>query len=339
MRWTKRPAGVRIPTSSLALLFATLLPVAGHGQVLKLAHFVSPSHVVTPSIIEPLVDGLKEATGGSVSVDVYPGGELGPGPAEQYVRAVNGVADITFGLSGYTSSQFPKSMIVELPGVVEQAGSGHEAVWHAFDEHLTDEFPGTKPLALWTSEPVVLIMKDKEVRVPGDLAGLKIRVSGAVPAKVIEALGATPVQMPAPQMYNALQTGLIDGIMTGASAIRDFKLNEVSSIYVEGPQLGHILFFLVMNQATYDALSDDAQKAIDGVAKGLSESGERGWNQVARNTMDALRADASKTVISLDEKQSASFNEIAFRVRNELIAELDAKGVEATATLNAMLGK
>lgn len=317
-----------------------LAPTLGIAETLKLAHFVPPAHVITPSIIEPLLNSVNEATDGSLEIEVYPGGKLGRGPVEQYVRAVNGVADITFGLSGYTSSQFPQSMIIELPGVVEKAGSGYKALWRVYDDYLKKEFPGTKPLALWVSEPVVLIMSEKEIRTPDDLAGLKIRVSGAVPGKVIEALGATPVQMPAPQMYNALQTGLIDGIMTGASAIRDFRLSEVSNIYIEGPTLGHILFYLVMNQAKYDSLTAAEQKAIDAIAgEKLSASGEAGWQQVADETMDLLRADSSKTVITLSDADSEAFNQIALKVRDDLIDAMDAQGLQASQTLKAMLGE
>lgn len=324
-----------------AALAAGLSVVGGAAmaETLKFAHFVPPAHTITAAVIEPLQQQTSEATDGSLRIDVYPGGELGPGPVEQYVRAVNGVADIVWGLAGYTSSQFPLSMIVELPGVVDEAGSGYEAMWAAYDQHLAGEFPQTRPLALWTSEPNVLIMKDQEIRSPEDLAGLKIRVSGAVPGRVIEALGATPVQMPATEMYNALQTGLIDGIMTGASAIRDFRVNEVADVYVTGPSLGHILFYVVMNQAKYDSLPAGEQEAIDAAAgPELSRSGEEGWNRVAEEVLDELRANPDKTVIDLSEEESAAFNEITTQVRDAVVSDLEAQGLPAADVLATMTG-
>ena len=324
-----------------ALVGALGLATAGavSAETLKFAHFVPPAHTITTAVVEPLQSQTSTATDGSLQIDVYPGGELGPGPVEQYVRAVNGIADIVWGLAGYTSSQFPLSMIVELPGVVDEAGTGYEAMWAAYDEYLTGEFPGTKPLALWTSEPNVLIMGDTEVRSPEDIEGLKIRVSGAVPGRVIEALGATPVQMPATEMYNALQTGLIDGIMTGASAIRDFRLDEVADVYVTGPSLGNILFYVVMNQAKYDALPEEERAAIDEASgEALSRSGEENWNRVAGEVLDELRADPEKTVIDLTEEESAAFNEITVGVRDQVISELDAEGKPASDVLSAMTG-
>jgi TRAP-type C4-dicarboxylate transport system substrate-binding protein len=322
------------------LAAAAFLAAPAGAETLRLAHFVPPAHVITSSVVDPLVNGVFKDSGGNVTIKVYPGGELGPGPVEQYVRAVTGVADITWGLAGYNSQQFPLSMIVELPGVVDAAGSGYDAMWRAYEDHLTGEFLGTIPLALWTSEPNVLILKDKDVRTPEDLAGLKIRVSGAFPGRVIEALGATPVQMPATEMYNALQTGLIDGIMTGASAILDFKINEVANVYVEGPSLGNILFYLVMNREKYDALSDADRAALDAnIGPELSKSGEEGWNARATEAMDMLRADPAKTVITLSAEDSEPFNAITIPLRDEVVAELEAQGLPAAAVVAAMTGQ
>lgn len=323
---------------ALAVGCAMLLPSVALAEELRFAHFVPPAHVITPSIVEPFVNGIA-AAGVDLEIQVYPGGELGPGPVEQYARVLTGVADIAWGLAGYTSSQFPKSMIIEMPGVVAHAGRGYEQVWAAYEGFLTQEFPGTKPLALWTSEPNVLIMREKEIRSPDDIAGLKIRVSGSVSGEVVEAFGAVPVQMPANEMYNALQTGLIDGIVTGASAIRDFRLNEVADTYIVGPAMGNILFYVVMNQAKYDSLNDAQRKAIDDNSGAkLSASGESGWNEVADQMLETLKADSSKTVITLTAEEAAVFSEIASGVTERLIADMDDAGADGSAALAAMTG-
>lgn len=329
-----------LKTGSLLASALAFLAAPASSEELSFAHFVPPAHIITSSIVEPLTESLATASNGDLTIRVYPGGELGPGPVEQYGRVVQGVADMAWGLAGYNSQQFPLSMIVELPGIVDEAGSGHAAMWRVYDDYLTAEFPGTRPLALWTSEPNVLIMRDKDVRTPADMAGLKIRVSGAFPGQVIEALGATPVQMPANEMYNAMQTGLIDGIMTGASAIQDFKINEVARSYTTGPSLGNILFYVVMNEARYQGLSDEQKAAIDAsVREGLSESGETGWNARAEETLDSLRADASKTVIDLTPEESEAFNTLTVALTEKVVADLDAQGLPASAVRAAMVAK
>ncbi|MFD1912986.1 TRAP transporter substrate-binding protein [Halodurantibacterium flavum] len=309
------------------------LAQAASAETLRLAHFVSPTHVVTGSVVEPLAQGVSEATGGELTIQVFPGGELGAGPAEQYVRALQGVADITWGLQGYTSSQFSRTMIAEMPGAVPEGMTAYDFLWNGYEDHLAQEFPGTRPLAIWGSEPNIFIMRDREVRSPADVAGLKIRVSGAISGALVEAMGATPVQMPAGEAYNALQTGLIDGIVTGASAVADFKLNEVANTYSIGAPLGLITFYLVMNEARYQGLSEEFRAAIDANSgRSLSQSGEEGWNARADDTIEMLRADGSKTVIDLTDEEIAAFAEVLEPLTAQLVAAIPG-GEEALAAM------
>ncbi|GKX34227.1 MAG: C4-dicarboxylate ABC transporter substrate-binding protein [Rhizobiaceae bacterium MnEN-MB40S] len=317
-----------------AAAFVGLSSPSSAQETLKLAHFVPPAHIVTRSVVEPLANGVEQDSNGALKIQVYPGGELGAGPLEQYVRALQGVADITWGLQGYTSSQFPKSMIVEMPGAMDGM-TGYDMIWNAYDEHLKDEFPGTKPLALWASEPNIFIMKDHDVRTPDDIKGLKIRVSGSTAAATVEALGATPVQMPAGEIYNALQTGLIDGVITGTSAVGDFKLDEVANSYTFGAPLGHITFYLVMNQGKYDSLPDALKAAIDkNSGRSLSQSGEEGWNARADDVLQSIKDAGDNTVIVLSDDEAAAFGELTLPVTDKLIAEMNAQDV-----LSAMRGE
>ena len=305
-------------------------------ETLKLAHWVPPAHVLTSSTVEPFKKGVESATNGDLKVEVYPGGELGKGPLEQYVRAVQGVADITWGLQGYTSSQFPKTMLAELPGALPEGMGGYQMFWNAYDKYLASEFPGTVPLALWLSEPNVFIMKNHDVRTPDDVKGLKLRVSGSAAAAVVEALGATPVQMPAPEIYNALQTGLIDGVLTGASAIGDFKLDEVANSYTLGAPLGRIAFYLVMNADRYNGLSAANKAAVDANSREvLSKSAEDGWNAKALKVIESLKASGDNTVIELSDEEAAAFGKLTLPVKDKVVSEVDG-GAEILA---AMQGK
>jgi TRAP-type C4-dicarboxylate transport system substrate-binding protein len=331
---------VTTPRLAAALAASLGLATPALAEELSFALFVGPTHTVFPSVVEPFQEAVARESGGTLTVRAYPGGELGPGPVEQYVRVVQGVADIAWGLAGYNSQQFPLSLLVELPGVVDAAGSGWEAMQRALDPYLRPEFIGTRPLALWTSEPNVLIMREREVRRPDDLRGLRIRVSGAVPGQVIEALGATPVQMPANEMYNALQTGLIDGILTGGSAIHDFRLQEVARTYTTGASFGNILFWVVMNEARFQGLSPAHQQAILAASGAwLSESGENGWNAKANATLDALRADPDEIVIDLTPEEAAAFNALTLPVTEAVVAALQAQGLPAAEVVAVMTGR
>ena len=282
-----------IRSTLLGAALASLVAMPAFAQELKFANFTPPFHTVNASVIEKLNADFSAATNGSLTVRGYHGGELGGGPVEQYVRVVQGVAEIAWGLPGYTSSQFAKTMIVELPGVVPEGKSGADAIWDAMDL-LAGEFPGTVPVALWTSEPNVMIMKNKVIRTPADLEGLKIRVAGATAGKVAEALGATPVQMPINQVYNALQTGLIDGVFTGSSTLDDFKLDEVADSFTFGAPLGRLSFFAVMGENAYNGLSDEARAAVDAnIGRGVSNNAEAAWNATGQAGVARARMDAS----------------------------------------------
>lgn len=303
--------------------------VAAQAQELKFANFTPPFHTVNASVIEKLNADMTAASGGSVTVRGYHGGELGAGPVEQYVRAVQGVADFTWGLPGYTSSQFQKTMIVELPGVVPEGKCGCDALWDAIDE-IGGEFPGTIPAALWTSEPNIMIMRDKVIRTPADLQGLKIRVAGATAAEVATALGATPVQMPINQVYNALETGLIDGVFTGSSTLDDFKLDEVANSFTLGAPLGRLAFFTVMGQVSHDALSAEAKAVVDGaIGRGVSTSAETAWNATGQSAVARARQDGKNTFVDLTADEAAAFAALVMPVTDTYVAAVGGEAALA----------
>lgn len=325
----------KISTILKGTVLAAVLAAPVAADELSFANFTPPFHTINASVIEMLNAELTGATGGALTVRGYHGGELGAGPVEQYVRVLQGVADMGWGLPGYTSSQFQKTMIVELPNAIPLDMPGYEALWRAYDEHLAGEFPGTVPVALWTSEPNVFIMKEKVIRTPADLAGLKIRVAGATAAEVASALGATPVQMPINEVYNALQTGLIDGVITGSSTLNDFKLDEVANSYTFGANLGRLSFYTVMNQARYEALPDDQKAALDAVSRiPVSQSAETAWNGTADAGVAEARTKSENTFVDLTPEEAQVFADAVAGVVDAYVA-----AVGGEAALAAMRGE
>ena len=319
-----------IAASAVAL--AAALPAAA--EELSFANFTPPFHTINASVMEKLDTILSEATNGEVTVRGYHGGELGAGPVEQYIRVVQGVADMGWGLPGYTSSQFEKTMIVELPGTLTNEDDGYAAMWTAYDDHLAGEFPGTVPVALWTSEPNVFIMRDAVIRTPADLEGLKIRVAGATAADVATALGATPVQMPINQVYNALQTGLIDGVITGSSTLNDFKLDEVANSYTFGANLGRLSFYAVMTEGTFNGLSDEAKAVLDNSSnQTVSQSAEDAWNATADAGVATARALSENTFVDLTPEEATAFADAIAGVTGAYVDGVG--GADALAAMQA----
>ena len=99
---------------------------------------------------------------------------------------------------------------------------------------LDKEFRRTKLLGLWTAEPGKLLMANKKVEKLSDLAGMKIRVPSKNTGLVVEAWGATPVSMPITQVYQSMETGVVDGVLVDTSVLSSFKLGEVTKYVTTG---------------------------------------------------------------------------------------------------------
>lgn len=320
-------------------LSGTSVAVPAAAKELKIAHFMSPKHPMHRFLMAPMAADLAKVSGGKLTARIYPAGELGKGPRQQYQRAVNRVADITFGLAGYTSAQFPGTLIVELPGVSKGPVDATEMMWRAKSPYLDREFRGTKILALWANDVAVLITREKAVRTPADIKGMKIRAPSAVAGKFLRALGATPIFMPAPKVYSSLSTGVVDGVFIGASGIRSFKLNEAGKYMTVGLPNTVAAFYLVMNQDAYNGLTDQEKKWLDEVSgKAASLKAAQAYKRAGDGGLKLFAA-SKKETITLDDAQKAAFDKIAEAVVKAEIAALSKKGVAADKILSAMQGK
>lgn len=322
--------------ASLTLAGTTFAALAEN--VLKLASFVPPIYILHKPIFERLAADLDSATGGSTTIEIYPSGELGKGPVEQYKRAVSRIAEITYGLPGYTSSIFPKTLLIELPGVT----SGHEdataKLWKVMDKHLRGEFKKTVPLALFVTPPAVFMMRDKPVRSLEDLAGLKIRVASSSAAAVIEAYGATPVPMPANKVYTAMNTGVVDGALMGSDSLLIFKLIETTKYVTTNLPEMPTTIFLVANEEALNELSDADRAALDNLTGlDISQRSATGLAKFGQIAMGKFAAKEGAETIVLSDEARAAFEAKAADAVAALKAEFDAKGLSATEIINDMM--
>jgi len=255
----------------LILAGATSLAMCGslvQAGEMSLADFLPPTHPYQEKVYGELAKRVAEATNGDVTVRVYPGGALGGNPVEQYDRALNGVADITFSLPGYTASKFPTTLLMELPGVIEE-DTATANVWENID-HIRDEYKRVHLLSIWTNGENVLYLRDKPVRSLADVKGLKIRVPSKNAGLIVESWGAVPISMPVPAIYNAMQTGVIDGTLIDSTATYAFKLGEVSKYVTSGMDGAISPFVLFMNRDSYGSLSDDHKAAFDRIGQEIA---------------------------------------------------------------------
>jgi TRAP-type C4-dicarboxylate transport system substrate-binding protein len=329
-----------LPISAVAVLAAAgtvaLTPApAGAGEI-KLAHFMSPKHPMDRFIMRPWTKEIAKLSGGAMTVRIYPGGALGKGPVAQFKRAVDGVADVTFGLPGFTSQLFPRTGMIELPGMSSDAIDGANKLWNAFDL-LAPEWRRVEVLALWVNERQVLMTRKKPIRTIADMKDMKFRVPSKAQGKSIRALGAVPVFMPINRVYNALNTGVIDGVLTGPSTIRSFKFAEVAKYYTEGLPLGRSPFFLVMNKRTFSKLSKTHQDLVDKTTgRAMSIRASKFYMRAGKKSLDKVRKSDKHEVITLTGSALREGTEKLMASRAREIADLEKKGIPAKAIMKAM---
>ncbi|SFR08784.1 TRAP transporter substrate-binding protein [Poseidonocella sedimentorum] len=323
---------LRAAAGAIAVAVAGL---AAQADELKLAHFGSTKYPLHVEVFVPLAEAFNDATGGDMTMRVYPGGELGAGPAKQYDRAIDGVADITYALPGYTAAQFRKTLLVEIPGVLPAGAVPTAEVWEDL-ALIEDEYRRVKLLALWNAEPGVLMLRDKRVETLADLAGLKIRVPSQNTGRVVESWGATAVSMPITEVYSSMETGVIDGVLVDTSTLSSFKLGEVTQYVVTGMQGTNSMFMLVMNRDSWADLDAETQAILtDLTGPELSEAGRVTMSNSATGALKAW-ADAGGEIITLSPEAAAEFDAASASLAEEVIAELEADGVNAAAWAAAL---
>ncbi len=327
----------------IKLIFAAILALtifqapATAETVLKFASFVPAKYVLHKPVFMKLANDLAKATNGNVKIKIYPSGALGKGPVEQYQRAVRRIAEISYGLPGYTSSVFPKTLLIELPGVTSGHQDATRKLWKVMNKHLRKEFKRTVPLALFVTPPAVLMMRDKPIRSLAELKGLKIRASSKSAAAILTAYGATPVQMPATKVYTSMSTGVVDGALMGTGSLLIFKLIEPTKYVITGlPEMPTTLF-MVMNEEAYKELKPADRSALDKLTGlGISLKAAQLEANFGDIGMKKFRAIKGKQVIELSAGAQADFAKAAQNGVANVLKEIEGKGVPATKIYNAM---
>ena len=272
---------------------------------LKMHSFVPPNHVIWTDVLMPWGADVAKHSNNQLTIKFFPAMQLGGKPPELYRQAVQGIADIVFTLPGYTSADFPMMALTELPGTAKTAEEGTRKLWQNFDQFLARDFKGTKVLMLWNSDWASIMTKAKPVKTLEDMKGMKIRTPSAAQSAQLDALGATPIDMPAPAIYNNLDRGVIDASMIPMSAALDFKLIEVAKFYTIDAPLGRSPFLIAMNRAKYDGLAPNLKKVIDDTTGlSLSLKGADTYDKKCNEAIAAAKKD-KEVITSLRRRSQA----------------------------------
>jgi TRAP-type C4-dicarboxylate transport system substrate-binding protein len=309
-------------------------PVAAATVELRFMTGFPATHLMQKHVWEPWAEEVAKRSNGTLRIRMFPGGALGPAPAT-FQRVKAGVADIGYSLQGFTSDQFPRTLLVEMPDVAQDNVTATRKLWAVYDL-IKDDYEGVKVLGLLSTGPNVIATRDKAVRVPDDLKGMRIRVPSKLLGDVLGALGASPVFMTITDVYNAVQTGVIGGVATGTSAIRGFKFGEVLRYYSDyafgvSPQ------FVVMNQASYDRLSPEHKKIIDettGLA--FSLKGATVYDEEAVVQLEEEVKRGRGVAVKVTPQERALWDRAIRAPLDKAIAERQAANIDAQRIVDAM---
>ncbi|MBO32998.1 MAG: hypothetical protein CMM74_08485 [Rhodospirillaceae bacterium] len=290
---------------SLAVSTVSFTTSASAGDTnLKMAFFASPKHPIWSRLMAPWG---KKLEGGGVGIKVtgYPGSQIGGKPPGAFKRVVNGIADMEFHIPGYTSTLFPRTLVMEIPLQYETSVEATKAMWRIYDKHIAPDYKRVKLLGLWGTD-VPVVMTNKVVRTPDDLKGLKLRTPSRNQAAIIKAFGAIPVAMPMPQTYGALEKGVVDGAIVGISVVKSFKLAEVVKHYIVDLPMGFSPQIIAMNRNSYDKLTPQQKVVIDkNSGLGLSIDGAKNYEAARKGGIATItkRPDTSITKLTPAEKK------------------------------------
>jgi TRAP-type C4-dicarboxylate transport system substrate-binding protein len=265
-------------------------PAAGQ-TVLTLSSWVPPAHTLTTTQID-WCEMLAAKVPGKVKCTVLPRAVTAAPGTFDAVR--NGLVDLSFTVHGYTPGRFAMTQMVEFPFMGDSAEVTSVAFQRMYVKYpaFADEHKGVKVLAVFTHGPGIVLNTKKPISKVEDLSGMKFRVGGGMVNEIAKSLGMNVTLKPAPESYELLSTGVMDGTLFPAESVESFKIDKVikyATTFTGG--LYNTSFVLMMNQAKYDALPADVKKAVDELSGEVAaRMMGRGWDKVDRRGLAFMQA-------------------------------------------------
>lgn len=270
-------------------------------------------------------DEVGARSGGNVTIECYPNNEL-YNASELPEAVMNGAIDMAHCT---TSSTWP-----DYCPVFDYTGAWF--LWLNTD-HVYENLQDYKDLLipLWNDMGVkALCLVDqgeggfittKPIRSVEDMKGLMLRGAGTTDFGAMETLGATPVQMSAGEVYDAVEKGAVDGMRSNYTTMINRKLGDICKYYL--PSVSITIFGIIMNQDRWESLSADTQNLIQEVALEYEEKTFVEMMAEDGVMMDKLSAQC-ETYILTDE-DIVAFKEALKPTYDDIAAKCEAAGFKA----------
>lgn len=315
----------------LCLLLMVFIASTGMAQVkLNYSTFFPAPHRMTVLSVDWGKE-IEKRTNGRVQVTVFPGGTLTKGDV-CYDGVVKGISDLGLSVLGYTRGKFPLTEVIDLPLGYKTGYAATKLINDYFKRFNPKEFEDVKVMYFHGHGPGILHTSKKAVNKLEDLKGLKIRSHG-LSAKVVAALGGTPVAMPMPETYDALSRGVAEGVMCPIEALDGWKLAEVTKYTTQNFGSAYSTgFFVVMNKAKWAALPPDLQKIIEQVNEEWIEKTGRAWDEIDKKGYDVVKARGGQ-IIPLSQEEDWRWAKLVKPIYDEYVKNMKEKGLPGEEAL------
>ncbi len=311
---------------------AMLAPAAAGAQqpiVIKFSHVVA---VDTPKGkgAEQFKKLAEERTKGRVKVEVYPNSSLFKDGEEMESLQLGSVQLLAPSLAKFGPLGVREFEVFDLPYMFDNYAELHKVTEGPVGVSLFKklESKGIVGLAYWDNGFKVM-SANKPVRNPEDMRGLKMRIqSSKVLGDQMKALGAIPQVMAFSEVYQAMQTGVVDGSENTPSNMYTQKHHEVQK-YTTETNHGYIGYAVIANKKFWDGLPADIRTILEGAMADATKYANDSAQKENDDALDGIRKSGKSEVIKLTDAQKAAWKKALVGVHKENEARVGKETLEA----------
>jgi TRAP-type C4-dicarboxylate transport system substrate-binding protein len=265
-----------------------------------------PGTHISVRVFHPWAVRINEQGKGIVRIDIRDGLEIA-NPGNFYSRVRDDVIQIGWGSHNSVPGTFALSGFSNMPFQTESSETSSVAFWRLIKSGYFDaEYKDIVPLFVQIY-PQSQIHLAKAPKAPEDVNGLRLMVVAKTAADTATRLGAAPISLLLPELYQGLQRNTVDGALMSWTAFQPFKLAEVTTYHID-TRLGTPPAMVFMAKKRYEALSSEARKIID-ANSGEAESRALGkaWDEVEDEARQAAKKDPKHTVVTPSPELTAKW--------------------------------
>jgi TRAP-type C4-dicarboxylate transport system substrate-binding protein len=297
---------MRTKLGVLTILIFFVIVSYAQAEVIKLkaANYLPVTHKMS-LLTQWFCDEVKRRTNGRVEIAYYPGGTL-LSPVKMYDGILSGIADMGLSHIQYTRGRFPVLEVFDLPLGFPSGWVNTQVCMDFFAKFKPKEFDDVHVFYVTPAGALILQTAKKPVKTLEDLKGLKIRATGQL-ADVFKYLGAVPVPLAMPDVYESLRRGVIDGVSVDYSTLKYWKFAEVVKYVTSTWKIGTtITFYFAINKKKWDQLPPDVQKIMDEVGLEAKEKQARLWNEMDLEGIEVFKAQGGQ-IFELSDSEAGKW--------------------------------